>query len=211
MMHIGTGLVCGYKILDMVKAGFDFTILLADWHAWINNKFGGDMETIRFCGEYFVEAFSSIGLTPDKVKYVWASDLVKKEGYWETVVKVAKKSNLSRIIRCLPIMGRELNPKDVEAAYLFYPLIYLPYEIAKIVFLVVNILCLILFIDSNMRITSSRLRTIGSFFSFLGRGRLPTALGILIHNHTRILWRLLPGHDMPLRLFLYQLNKAYSL
>jgi len=30
------------------------------------------------------------------------------------------------------------------AAYLFYPLIYLPYEIAKIVFLVVNILCLIL-------------------------------------------------------------------
>ncbi len=120
-MHIGTGLVCGYKILDMVKAGFDFTILLADWHAWINNKFGGDMETIRFCGEYFVEAFSSIGLTSDKVKYVWASDLVKKEGYWETVVKVAKKSNLSRIIRCLPIMGRELNPKDVEAAYLFYP------------------------------------------------------------------------------------------
>jgi tyrosyl-tRNA synthetase len=120
-MHIGTGLVCGYKILDMVNAGFDFTILLADWHAWINNKFGGSLKTIRYCGEYFIEAFSSIGLTKDKVKYVWASDLVKREGYWETVVRVAKKSNLSRVIRCLPIMGRELKPTDVETAYLFYP------------------------------------------------------------------------------------------
>lgn len=120
-MHIGTGLICGYKILDMVNAGFDFTILLADWHAWINNKFGGNLEIIRYCGEYFIEAFSSIGLTKDKVKYVWASDLVKKEEYWETVIRVAKKSNLSRIIRCLPIMGRELKPADVETAYLFYP------------------------------------------------------------------------------------------
>ncbi len=120
-MHIGTGLVCGYKILDMVEAKFDFIILLADWHAWINNKFGGDMETIRLCGEYFVEAFSAIGLTKDKVKYIWASELVENPEYWETVIRVAKKANLSRIVRCLPIMGRELKQTDVETAYLFYP------------------------------------------------------------------------------------------
>lgn len=120
-MHLGTGLVCGYKILDMVEAGFDFTILLADWHAWINNKFGGDLDAIRYCGEYFREAFSAIGLTPDKVKYVLATDLVEKEGYWETVIKIAKKTNVTRAIRCLPIMGRELKSTDVETAYLIYP------------------------------------------------------------------------------------------
>lgn len=120
-MHLGTGLVCGYKILDMVEAGFDFIILLADWHAWINNKFGGDLETIRYCGEYFREAFSAMGLTPDKVKYVKATDLVKKEGYWESVIKIAKKTTATRTLRCLPIMGRDLKSTDVETAYLFYP------------------------------------------------------------------------------------------
>ncbi|HKM75180.1 MAG TPA: tyrosine--tRNA ligase, partial [Candidatus Bathyarchaeia archaeon] len=36
LMHIGMGLVCGKKIKDMIQAGFDFTIFLADWHSWIN-------------------------------------------------------------------------------------------------------------------------------------------------------------------------------
>ncbi len=47
MMHIGTGLVCGTKIKDMIQAGFHFIIFLADWHSMINNKFGGDMEKIE--------------------------------------------------------------------------------------------------------------------------------------------------------------------
>ncbi|MFH1328795.1 MAG: tyrosine--tRNA ligase [Candidatus Bathyarchaeota archaeon] len=121
LMHLGTGLVCGYKILDMVKSGFDFTIFLADWHAWINNKLGGNLEDIRFCGEYLIHGFSSIGLTPDKVKYVWASELLKNTDYWETVVKIAKKISVPRVTRCLPIMGRELNVQEIEAASLFYP------------------------------------------------------------------------------------------
>ena len=33
-MHIGMGLLCGKKIMEMVDAGFDFTIFLADWHSW---------------------------------------------------------------------------------------------------------------------------------------------------------------------------------
>ncbi len=119
-MHIGMGLVCGSKIKDMVKAGFDFTIFLADWHSLINNKLGGVMENIRLCGEYFKECFTSIGVPPS-VKYVWASDLAENSNYWEKVVRIAKTASLHRIRRTLPIMGRPAEASHIETAALFYP------------------------------------------------------------------------------------------
>lgn len=121
MMHLGMGLVCGRKIKDLVEAGFDFTIFLADWHSWINNKLGGDMKKIKLCGEYFKECFTSIGLDPQKVKYVWASELAAKAEYWEKVVRIAKGSTVNRIWRALPIMGRSLNEAEVETATMIYP------------------------------------------------------------------------------------------
>ena len=122
LMHLGTGLVCGLKILDMVEAGFDFTIFLADWHAWINGKLGGSMENIRFCGEYLKEGFSALGLTPGRVRYRWASELVEQAEYWEILLRIAKTVNLSRVVRALPIMGRQLTlGSEVEFAWLIYP------------------------------------------------------------------------------------------
>jgi tyrosyl-tRNA synthetase len=121
MMHIGMGLVCGRKIVDMVEAGFDFTIFLADWHSWINNKLGGSFESIHTCGEYFKQCFTAIGIAPDKVTYTWASELASRREYWERVVRVAKSVNVSRIWRALPIMGRGMDSKDLEAAATFYP------------------------------------------------------------------------------------------
>jgi len=121
MMHLGTGLLCGYKILDLVNAGFNFTIFLADWHAWINNKLGGNIDDIRFCGEYFIQGFSSIGLTPNRVRYIWASELMEQPGYLETTIRIGKSINLSRLYRCLPVMGRAMGLKDMEAAALLYP------------------------------------------------------------------------------------------
>lgn len=121
MMHIGTGLVCGTKIKDMVQAGFHFIIFLADWHSMINNKFGGDMEKIETAGEYFKHCFTALGLTEDKVEYIWASELAEKANYWERVIRVAKTTTAQRLMRALPILGRDLNTKDVEAASLFYP------------------------------------------------------------------------------------------
>ena len=120
-MHIGMGLVCGKKILEMVEAGFDYTIFLADWHSWINNKLGGVMENIHLCGEYFKQCFSAIGIAPEKVTYLWASDLAAEREYWEKVVRIAKSVNVSRIWRALPIMGRGMESKDLEAASTFYP------------------------------------------------------------------------------------------
>ena len=120
-MHIGTGLVCGTKIKEMVQAGFHFIIFLADWHSMINNKFGGDMEKIETAGEYFKHCFTALGLTEDKVEYIWASELASKPDYWERVIRIAKATTTARAMRALPIMGRDMGSKEVETASLFYP------------------------------------------------------------------------------------------
>jgi tyrosyl-tRNA synthetase len=120
-MHIGMGLVCGSKIKDMVKAGFHFIIFLADWHSWINNKLGGDMESIHLCGEYFKHCFTALGIKPESVQYLWASDITKDVEYWEKVVRIAKSVSLQRTWRALPIMGREMSLTDVETAWVYYP------------------------------------------------------------------------------------------
>jgi len=120
-MHIGMGLVCTSKIKDMTKAGFKFIVFLADWHSWINNKLGGDMEKIRICGEYIKQCFTALGVTPDSVEYLWASDIAKQIEYWEKVIRIAKSASLQRTWRALPIMGREMSMTNVETAWIFYP------------------------------------------------------------------------------------------
>ncbi|UCE29083.1 MAG: tyrosine--tRNA ligase [Candidatus Bathyarchaeota archaeon] len=121
LMHIGFGLVCGSKIKDMIKAGFRFVVFLADWHSWINNKLGGNMEDIRACGEYFKQGFTSLGIKPSSVEYRWASDIARDIEYWEKVVRIAKSVSLQRTWRALPIMGREMSLTDVETAWMYYP------------------------------------------------------------------------------------------
>ncbi len=122
LMHIGMGLICGSKIKDVAKAGFDFTIFLADWHSWINNKLGGVMENIRICGEYFKQCFEALGVTAlGNVHFLWASEIAGEIEYWEKVIRIAKSSSLLRVRRALTIMGRELDLSDIETAWIFYP------------------------------------------------------------------------------------------
>lgn len=137
LIHLGTGLVTGSKIRDLVEAGFDFIIFLADWHAWINNKLGGDMEKIRLVGEYFKHGFTALGLPPNKVRYIWSSELTSDQRYWEIVIKVAKSATLTRVKRALPIMGRSLKEGDVEAAWLMYPCM----QVADIFYMSLDVAC----------------------------------------------------------------------
>ncbi len=137
LMHVGMGLVCGKKIRDMIQAGFNFTIFLADWHSWINNKLGGRMENIKVCGEYFKQCFTAIGIDPAQATYIWASELAGRKDYWERVIRVAKSVNVGRILRALPIMGRELGSKEMEAASTFYPCM----QVADIFELRVDLAC----------------------------------------------------------------------
>ncbi|UCC33421.1 MAG: tyrosine--tRNA ligase [Candidatus Bathyarchaeota archaeon] len=121
VMHVGIGLVPGSKMKDMIEAGFEFIVFLADWHSWINNKLGGMMENIRTCGEYFKECFTALGIPPSKAKYLWTSDIAKDIEYWEKVIRIAKTASLQRTWRALPIMGREMSLADMETAWVYYP------------------------------------------------------------------------------------------
>ena len=121
MMHIGQGLVCGTKIKDLINAGFDFTIFLADYHAMINNKYGGDLAKIQTTAEYFQHCFTALGVPQHSVEYVLASKLAMEKDYWERVLRIARSITTQRVMRALPIMGRDMKSQDTEAAAVFYP------------------------------------------------------------------------------------------
>jgi tyrosyl-tRNA synthetase len=120
LVHIGWN-ICLNKIKDLLDSNFKVTVLLADWHAYLNDKLGSDIDNIRVCGEYIKDVFSAFNITSDKLDFVYASDLLDGMEYWEKVLRVSKKSSLSRIKRTLTIMGRQEGEADLDASKLIYP------------------------------------------------------------------------------------------
>jgi len=41
LVHLGTGLICAYKMKDLIQAGIRFKAYLSTWHAWINRSLRG--------------------------------------------------------------------------------------------------------------------------------------------------------------------------
>jgi len=120
LAHIPFAILRAIKLRDMLEAGCRFKLLLADWHAMINRKMAGELDRIRKVGEYFVEVWRASGIDMEKVDVVWASDLAKDPDYWRLVIDVARNTTLKRILRCLPIMGRQEGELQ-EAAQVIYP------------------------------------------------------------------------------------------
>lgn len=131
--NLGTGLVCLLKAKDMVEAGCEFVVFLADWHSWVNGNFEGNLERIRRCGEYFKEVWSSLGMGEDKVEFVYGYEMYNPE-YWRKVLLIAKHMTLDRTKRTLTIAGRA---EDVGAdlSMYFYP----PMQVADVFHLGVDI------------------------------------------------------------------------
>jgi tyrosyl-tRNA synthetase len=119
-VHLGWK-ICSRKILDFLSCGFSFTILLADWHAYINDKLEGDIEKIKLCGKYMEDCFTAMGVPKDKVSYVYASDYVGDPKYWETVLRTSKATSVKRVKRAMDIMGRNEDEAERDLSKLFYP------------------------------------------------------------------------------------------
>ena len=118
--HIAQGIIRAININKMTKAGIKFKMLVADWHAWANNKMGGDLDKIQNTGKYLIEVWKASGLDTKNVEFVWASELLNSREYWKTVMQVARHSTLNRILRTVEIMGR--SDKDtLHASQIFYP------------------------------------------------------------------------------------------
>ena len=120
LMHVGQGVILASKIADFANAGFDCIILLADWHAYINDKLDSNMQNIDVCADYFVDCFKGLKV-PDSVRFVKAADLVRFPEYWQDVLKVSKASSVARIKRAMTIMGRKEDEAELDASKLIYP------------------------------------------------------------------------------------------
>ncbi len=114
-------LITTRKVLDLAEAGCDVTVFLADWHAWINGKLGGDLERIVAAGRYMQAAFSSLGADPERVRFRWSHELTGSADYWARVVRVAKATSLARTKRAMSIMGRSEEESTLDTSWLYYP------------------------------------------------------------------------------------------
>ena len=118
-LHLGSLISTGFKINDFVKAGVDCTVFLADWHTLLNEKMGGNFETIRKVSKYYEDAFR---LVCPEANVVLGTDLYdSKKEYWSELVQIAKHMSLARTMRTLTIMGRSENDEKVDLAKLIYP------------------------------------------------------------------------------------------
>ena len=114
-------LITARKIVDLTEAGCDVTVFLADWHAWINDKLGGDLDRITASGRYMQAAFTALGVDAARVRYRWAHELTARPDYWARVVRVAQATTVARTRRAMSIMGRGEEEANLDTAKLFYP------------------------------------------------------------------------------------------
>ncbi|MCK5024347.1 MAG: tyrosine--tRNA ligase [Thermoplasmata archaeon] len=121
LFHIGQALVGARKVKELESLGFEVVVLLADWHAFINDKLDGTMESIQACGRYLEDCLKGLGANSPNIKYVVGSNIVDEKEYWEKVVRISKASSVARIKRAMTIMGRSEDEADSDASKLIYP------------------------------------------------------------------------------------------
>lgn len=116
-------MVWAWKLQDLVLADADVHVLEATWHAKINDKFGGDMDTIHMCARYIEHCLESLGIDTGRVQFERAEDLMDDLDYWGTVINVAKNITLARVKRAMSIMGRKVDEAESDYSKTLYPCI----------------------------------------------------------------------------------------
>src|SRR5438093_3025292 len=117
-LHLGSLILTGYKINDIIEAGVDCNVFLADWHTYINNKLDNNWEKIIEVSKYYSEAFK---IFCPGVNIILGSTLYDNyDEYWKNFMIFSKHMTLSRTLRALTIMGRSEKEK-LDFSQLMYP------------------------------------------------------------------------------------------
>ncbi len=122
LVHLGTGVICAYKIKDFVEAGIHYKAYLSTWHAWLNNKLGGDLNLIRKAADLFKHSWIALGVPEDKVEFVYSDVLYDDLDYWAKTVMVSKNLSIARATRTLEIAGRKESEARHVSDYLYTPM-----------------------------------------------------------------------------------------
>ncbi len=140
LVHLGTGLMTGIVVRELQKLGVNTSYFLADWHTWINNKLGGDMDFInKVSHEYFGPALKIsakiAGANESKIELKYGSELYhNNDDYWKSIIDISKNLTLSRVLKSTMIMGRK-ESDSMQFSFLIYP----PMQVADIYEMQVNI------------------------------------------------------------------------
>jgi len=124
--HIGWK-VLALQLRRMLDARTNVMVFLADWHAWVNDKFNGDMDAIQTTARYMEETFRSLldhppeGDGPGELRFVWASQVMESSEYWARVLKCSKGATLAMVRKTFTIMGRDEASSDHDLSKFYYP------------------------------------------------------------------------------------------
>jgi tyrosyl-tRNA synthetase len=116
-IHMGHVLTVN-KLIDLQKAGFKVTVLLADVHAYLNRK--GTLEEVRKIADYNRRCFVALGLDAKKTDFVYGSDYQFGAEYILNVLKLSRAVNLNRARRSMDEVGRAMD--DPTVSQIVYPL-----------------------------------------------------------------------------------------
>jgi len=124
--HIGWK-VLAIQLKKMLDADVNVLIFLADWHAWINDKFNGNMEHIQTTARYMEDTFRALldypeeGDGPGQLRFFYASQLMDSGDYWARVLRCSKGATLAMVRKTFTIMGRDEASSDHDLSKFYYP------------------------------------------------------------------------------------------
>ena len=124
--HIGWKVI-SLQLRRMLQADANVLIFLADWHAWVNDKFDGVMEDIQTTARYMEETFRALlgypeeGDGPGQLRFVWASEIMGSGDYWARVLRCSKGATLAKVRKTFTIMGRDEASSDHDLSKFYYP------------------------------------------------------------------------------------------
>lgn len=116
-IHMGHVLTVN-KLIDLQKAGFEITVLLADVHAYLNKK--GTLEEVRKIADYNRRCFIALGLDEEKTNFVYGSEYQLGAEYMLNVLKLSRAVTLNRARRSMDEVGRAMD--DPTVSQMVYPL-----------------------------------------------------------------------------------------
>ncbi|MBN1432289.1 MAG: tyrosine--tRNA ligase [Methanomicrobiaceae archaeon] len=116
-IHLGH-LVTINKLIDLKEAGFKIVVLLADLHAFLNQK--GTMEEVQELADYNRRCFEAVGLKGEGVEFVLGTDVQLTPEYELNVLRLSQAITLNRAKRSMDEVGRNMDAPRVSQ--MVYPI-----------------------------------------------------------------------------------------